>query len=235
MKLAADLHIHSCVSPCGDMDMTPNNIVNMSLLKGLEAIAVCDHNSARNLAACEKVASAAGLLLLPGIEAESREEVHVLCYFPTVEAAEAMGEILYDHLPEVWNVPKFFGAQIVMNEEDEPVDTVDKLLVQSTTLSIDQIVAHCRRLGGVPVPAHINRPANSLLACLGFVPEQLGFCSMEVYTHLAAPRLDLSRYHVLHSSDAHRLDAILERQQFVTALGPGPEGILSYLAYQKTY
>ena len=87
MKIATDLHIHSCLSPCGDMEMTPNNLVNMAFLKGLDAIALADHNTAKNLPAAKAVADARDLVLVPAIEAESREEVHVLCYFRTVEDA----------------------------------------------------------------------------------------------------------------------------------------------------
>ena len=123
MKIAVDLHIHSCVSPCADMDMTPNNLVTMAYLKGLDAIAVSDHNTAKNLPACKAVADARGILLVPAIEVESREEVHVLCYFTSVEAAVAMGDYVYDFLPDIENVPAMFGEQTAMNDDDEPIYT----------------------------------------------------------------------------------------------------------------
>lgn len=150
MLLACDLHIHSCLSPCADMTMTPNNLVNMAYLKGLDMIAVADHNSAKNLPACKAAADERNMLLLPAIEAESREEVHVLCYFPTVESALAMGDYLYQHLPDIKNSPELFGEQIAMNSEDVPIYREEKLLIQSTTLSIDSIADRCRAFGGVP-------------------------------------------------------------------------------------
>lgn len=216
------------------MQMTPNNIVNMARIKGLEAIAVCDHNSARNLPALKKAADAAGLLLIPGIEAETREEVHVLCYLPTLEAARALGEALYARLPARPNLPDFFGEQAVMDENDEIIACEERLLIQSTDLSIGALAALCRSFGGVPVPAHINRTSNSVLCNLGFIPEDAAFTSVEVCHALPMPPgMDLGRYHVLASSDAHELSAILERESFLPVAEATVEAVLSYLALRK--
>lgn len=213
--------------------MTPNNIVNMACLKGLDVISVCDHNTAMNLPAIALVAEQKDLMLLPGIEVESREEVHVLCYFSLVEQALDMSDYVYDALPKVPNNPKFFGQQLIMDDMDGPIDTIDRLLIQSTTLSIDDIVRQCRQLGGVPVPAHINRPANSLLACLGFIPPQLKLTSLEIYKHLPMPNIPLDVYHITYSSDAHRLGDIFERGNYITTYSRSPEGIIQYLASEK--
>ena len=233
MMLAVDLHIHSCLSPCSDRDMTPNNIANMVRLKGLDAIAVSDHNSARNLLAAQAAAEAAGLLFVPAIEAESAEEVHVLCYFHTVGDAFMMGEILYEHLPDIENTPKFFGEQLVVDDRDNMIGLEPRLLVQSTHLSIDRIVDCCRQLHGVPVPAHINRTSNSILSSLGFIPEYLGFNTVEVVKGIAPPPITLERYHVLYSSDAHMLSEILEREHFIGVSEQSVDGILAYLDSEK--
>lgn len=233
IKLAADLHIHSCLSPCADMTMTPNNLVNMAYVKGLEAIAVCDHNSTRNLPAIKAVADARGLILVPGIEVETKEEVHMLCLFPELERAMAMGEWVYQHLPGIQNRPEYFGEQIAMNENDEPIYTEPKLLIQSANISIDEAAAVCRRLGGVPVPAHINRTSNSLLASLGFLPPEPAFTSVEVYRQLPVSGVELERYHVLYNSDAHDLASISEREHFISAYEKSAKGILQYLATNK--
>ena len=127
MEYFADLHIHSCLSPCGDEDMTPANICGMAKLKGLDAIAICDHNSARNLPAAQELCDAYGLLLLPGMEITTREEVHLLGYFETVEAALAFGEMLRGHLPNKKNKPQFFGRQLVMNSDDEIIGEEEAL------------------------------------------------------------------------------------------------------------
>ncbi len=213
--------------------MTPNNLVNMAYLKGLEAIAVCDHNSARNLPAAKAVADARGLIFLPGLEVETKEEVHILTLFETVEVALAFGDWVYAHLPQRENMPDFFGEQIAMNEDDEPIYTERRMLIQSTTLPIDEVARKCREYGGVPVPAHINRTSNSLLYNLGFVPEELDFATLEVYKHLPLTGVEIDRYHVLYDSDAHNLESISEAEHFISAYERSAAGILRYLAESK--
>lgn len=232
-KLAADLHIHSCLSPCGDMDMTPNNIVNMAYVKGLQAIAVCDHNSVRNLPAVQKAADERGLILLPGLEVETREEVHMLAYFPSVESAQEFGEWVYARLPDLENMPDFFGEQAVLDENDERIGTEQRMLLQSTTISIDDLAARCRQMGGVPVPAHINRTSNSLLYNLGFVPQQLQFATLEVYQSLPVQGVELGEYHIIYNSDAHYLESISEPVHFISTYERSPEGILRWLSEPK--
>ena len=138
MKLAVDLHIHSCLSPCGDELMTPNNIVNMAALKGLDVIAVSDHNSALNLPAVASVAQQADICLIPAIEFNTREEVHVLGYFPTVEAALEISSAVRPLLA-LDNKPDFFGEQKVLNDQDEEIGIEQKLLIQALDLPIDQL------------------------------------------------------------------------------------------------
>jgi hypothetical protein len=217
------------------MLMTPNNIVGMACLKGLDVIAVTDHNSAKNLPAVQAVADALGVLLLPGIEAESREEVHLLCYMPSVAAALSLGEELYAHLPDHPNMPSFFGEQAMMDENDTVTSIEPRLLVQATDLSIEELAALCRSLGGVPVPAHINRTSNSILNNLGFIPPGIGFTSAEVYRALPVPEYaGAERCHILYSSDAHRLGDILERESFLHISERSVEAILAYLKSPKT-
>ena len=213
--------------------MTPNNLVNMAVVKGLDAIAVCDHNCAKNLPACKAVADACGLIFVPGLEVETREEVHVLCLFPQLEAALEFGQWIYTCLPKVFNRPDFFGPQIIMDEQDEPIEAEERLLIQSTTLSIDQVVARCRQDGGVPIPSHINRTSNSLLSNLGFVPQELAFTSLEVYPGLPITGVTMEDYHIIYNSDAHNLADISEREHFITSYGKKPSGLLKYLKQPK--
>ena len=181
MEYFADLHIHSCLSPCGDEDMTPANICGMAKLKGLDAIAICDHNSARNLPAAQELCDAYGLLLLPGMEITTREEVHLLGYFETVEAALAFGEMLRGHLPNKKNKPQFFGRQLVMNSDDEIIGEEEALLIGATNLPLAEAAAQVTAFGGVPVPAHINRGANGLLINLGLMPPEPFYSTVEVW------------------------------------------------------
>lgn len=212
MLLYYDLHIHSALSPCADDDMTPNNIVNMAKLKGLDLITVSDHNCARNVEAAARVAADAGLLFLPGLEMTTSEEVHVLVFFEEARAAREFGDKLYAELPDIRNQPDFFGNQFILNEKDEVVGTLDKLLISALPYDIDESCALVREYGGYAVPAHINKGANSVLANLGFFPPQLFFKTVETVPGLAIES-DISRFEQIHSSDAHNLWQIAERER----------------------
>lgn len=210
MDLFADLHIHSCLSPCGDNEMTPGNILGMAVVKGLDAVAISDHNTAGNLPAAQKIAEAYGLLLVPAIEITTSEEVHMLGYFPDVDTAVAFGEMLKEHLPPKKNKPGLFGEQRIMNADDEIIGQEDALLIGATDLTLKECAARVRAVGGVPVPAHINRGSNGLLVNLGLMPEEPEFTAVEVWRHLPCPPEPMEGRHVLHSSDAHYLGDISE-------------------------
>ncbi|MBP5734001.1 MAG: PHP domain-containing protein, partial [Lachnospiraceae bacterium] len=160
MKYAVDLHMHSCLSPCGDMDMTPNNIVNMCKLKGLDMIAVTDHNTAKQLPVIQKVADYVGVALLPGMELTTKEEAHMLAYFRTVEEAVDFSDYIYTHLPPIKNKPKLFGVQAYMDEDDEIIAEEERLLITALDLSIDELFGEITNRGGLAIPAHINRGTN---------------------------------------------------------------------------
>ena len=227
--LFADLHMHSCLSPCADDDMTPANICGMAMLKGLQMIAVTDHNTALNLPYVQKCAEAYGLLFIPGMEITTREEVHLLGYFPSVEAALSFGEMLRPHLPPKKNRPSLFGNQLIVNEDDETVGEEDALLIGATDLPLQKAAETVRSLGGVPVPAHINRGANGLLINLGFMPEDIRFSAVEVWRALPCAHTPQAGRRVLHSSDAHRLGDILEAEVSVPMPERSVAGFLEYL------
>ena len=212
MLYAADLHIHSCLSPCGDDDMTPCNIAGMAKIKGLDVIAVSDHNTARNLPAVRLACAECGLALVPAMEITTREEVHLLGYFPTVEAALDFGEMLRCHLPKKKNRPDYFGHQYVMDENDQIIAEEDALLVGATDLPLREAAQAVKDWGGVPVPAHINRGSNGLLVNLGLMPSEPFYSTVEVWRDLPCADAALRGRHVLHSSDAHYLGDIRERE-----------------------
>ncbi len=211
--------------------MTPWNICAMAKIKGLQAIAITDHNCARNLPAAQVAAKSYGLVLLPGMEITTREEVHLLAYFPTVEQAMAMGEFLYAHLPEIQNDPRLFGKQQIMNELDEPMAEETRLLISATDLSLNQLTKEINRLGGLPVPAHINRGANGLLINLGLLPEDVDFPALEVSPKLPVSKSILQGKIILHTSDAHCLEDISEAVYALEAEELSPSGILKKLGY----
>ena len=209
MKLYYDLHIHSALSPCGDMDMTPNNIVNMSIIKGLDIIAVSDHNSVGNVRSCMKVAEDSDLVVVPGMEVETSEEVHVLCLFPDIESAEKMAEQVYAALGDIKNRPEIFGEQAFMDVEDEICGTEEKLLVTATSLSIDKVKAIADEVGGVAVPAHLDRSSYSALSNLGMLPD-IGFNTVEVSKKTLPENYAYLGKKIIQNSDAHYLEDISE-------------------------
>ena len=217
MNIYCDLHIHSCLSPCGDALMTPNNIVGMAFIKQLDAIAVCDHNSARNLPAIKEVADMMNVLLLPGMELTTREEAHMLCYFRTVEECVAFGEEIYAHLPPIPNNEKFFGRQQVMNAQDEEIAVEEKLLISALDLSFEECAKRIHEAGGLCVPAHINRGSSGVLNALGFLPAGVHYDALEVSKKVNMPPVDLIAYRLLESSDAHYLENILEPEHALEA------------------
>lgn len=228
MMIAVDLHIHSALSPCADDDMTPNNIVNMALLKGLDAIAITDHNSCDNVEAVMRVAGDR-LLIVPGMEVQTREEVHLLCYFDNLDNLISFDEIIRDHLPNILNKPEVFGHQYIMNELDEVVGDRNELLISSIDMSIDELVEVVRTNSGIVVPAHVNRPSYSILSQLGFIPAELGFRMFEIsqdYGYLAD---EYSKMKYFHSSDAHSLGQILERESYINVRDFTVVEVLNYL------
>ena len=169
MKIAVDLHIHSALSPCADNDMTPNNIVNMAVLKGLDAIAVTDHNSCSNVEAVMKVAGDR-ILVLPGMEVQSREDVHLLCYFSSLEALFKFDSYIRKHMNGMQNISEIFGNQYIMDEFDRITGERKDMLLSSINLSVERIVQLTYDIGGVVVPAHVDRPSYSIISQLGFIP-----------------------------------------------------------------
>lgn len=234
MRAYYDFHIHSALSPCADEDMTPNNIVNMARLKGLSMIAVTDHNSCGNLRAVMQVA-ANDPLVLPGIEIETAEEVHILGYFPSLEQAEAMEKVVKEHLPFIPNRPEIFGRQLYMDADDTVTGEEEGLLVTATTLGIADVFSMVQNLGGVAVPAHIDRGSYSILSNLGFLPPELAIRTVEITAKNRA-RLE-ERYKsltILTSSDAHYLGDIAEMEQYIDISTKTTHEILDKLTNKKT-
>jgi hypothetical protein len=190
--------------------MTPANIAGMAYLAGMKAFAITDHNSALNLPAAKAAADKLGLALLPGMEVTTREETHCLVYFESVENALAFGEVLYESLGASMNLPRLFGNQYVADENDTIVKVIPKLLIQASSFSIDKLSSAAHEYGGLLVPAHINRGSNGMLSSLGMVPQSPRFTALEVSRGLPCPDTDSFGYRRIHSSDAHRLEQIIE-------------------------
>ena len=212
-----DLHIHSALSPCGDNDMTPNNIVNMAVLKGLNTIALTDHNSCKNCPAFVRAAEGSGLNVLCGMEINTEEEAHAICLFDTLEKALAFDQYVYERLPDIKNDPLIFGEQRILNENDEILGYEPKLLINATSISIMELSLLMKEFGGFSFPAHIEKSSYSILASLGMVPPECGFTAYEIKDKTALQRVlpllpNPDDALVLHNSDAHYLWDIAEAE-----------------------
>lgn len=228
MGAFCDLHLHSCVSPCADDEMTPWNLVGMARVNGLDVIALTDHNCCLNVEDALAAGREYGVAVIPGMEITTREEVHMLGYFPALENALAAGEQVYAHLAAVRNEPALFGNQIIMRSGDTPSGTVEKLLINATDLSVDETCALIRAHGGIPIPAHINRGSNGMIGALGLMPFLPEYPVVEVYRQVDCPAYAVKGRSVLHSSDAHRLEDIQDRV-FELDAPPTAQGVLDWL------
>ena len=157
MSLKYDFHIHTAASPCADETMTPNNIVNMSLLKGLQIIAITDHQTTVNCEAVMKVGKQKGLLVIPGIEIECMEEFHLIALFPKLEMAQEISSWIQKGLPPIKNRKDLFGEQLILDERDGLRGEIERFLLTATQITVEDIVKEVRQRGGVIYPAHIDR------------------------------------------------------------------------------
>lgn len=211
--------------------MTPNNIVNMALLKGLDIIAITDHNCCGNIEAVLDAARSNGLTVVPGIEVQSREEVHLICLFKKTDNALKFGEIIYNSLPNISNNEELFGRQLLLNAKDEIIGKLDKLLLSSSKFSIDEIFELTKEYKGICIPAHVDKSAYSIISNLGFIPPSLKAATVE-FSNREKPESIMARlpylknYKYIVSSDAHYLWDISERQYFVE---------LEYLSMNKLF
>ena len=212
-----DLHIHSCLSPCGDDDMTPANIVGMAMLNGLQIVALTDHNSTKNCPAFFKLAKGYGLIPVAGVELTTSEDVHAVCLFRDLETAMDFDRFIESRRIQIKNNPDIFGKQIIMNENDEKCGEEEFLLINAVNISLDEAYNEVTKLGGVCFPAHIDRSSNGIIAMLGDFPPEPRFTSFEL-NDIASLDECLSRFPIITdrklvhiaSSDAHYLTDISE-------------------------
>jgi len=234
VNLTYDLHIHSCLSPCGDDDMTPGNIVGMAAIKGLDVIAVTDHNSCRNCPAAMAIGEQYGVMVIPGMEINTSEEVHAVCLFPDIEKALAFDAYVYEKLMKFPNNEEIFGKQQICDEDDICIGTEPNLLINSADISFDDLWELTESYGGVMFPAHVEKSANSLIANLGFVPPDSKFKTAELkdlkklhQVRRTNPYLDNCR--IISNSDAHYLEHIHEPELTIPVREKSIQAVLNYL------
>ena len=204
-----DLHIHSCLSPCANLEMSPSEITARARAAGMDGIALTDHQSARNTPAIAECARRAGLKCLYGMEVQTAEEVHTVALFDTTEQALALTDWVYAAMPKRVNDPETFGDQPVVTWDDDIVEMEWRILAMGCRRTIPETAAKVRELGGLYIAAHIDRPNFSVLGSLGAIPEG---CFDAVELSRTADEADwlpkAEGYAVTRSSDAHNLDDV---------------------------
>lgn len=231
MLFYCDFHIHSCLSPCGDADMTPSNIARMAALAGYRIIAVSDHNTTGNCRAIMRAAVEAGIVAIPAMELTTSEEVHVLCLLPELDAADELGRYVYGRLPDIDNLPGVFGEQILMDHDDGIIGNEKRLLINATDISIKDVTGIMEEFGGVAVPAHIDRGSFSVLSNLGFLDPELGFPAVELTRGCdisalldAHPELEGVPYYV--NSDSHDLYSFRDAEYCIELRYPSANEVI---------
>ncbi len=234
MRVYYDLHLHSCLSPCGDEDMTPWNLVNMAKILGLDLIALTDHNSCGNCRSAMKVGEIAGITVVPGMEICTAEEVHCVCLFDDIDKAEAFSDYISTTLPPVKNREEIFGRQLYMDEGDGILKPEEILLTTASSVGIDSLPLLVKEYGGVCFPAHINRESYSVLSSLGDFPPELDVTAFEL-TPDASETAYRDSYEalkgkkLLRNSDAHYLENMREKEFYIELEENSPSALLEFI------
>lgn len=211
--------MHSCLSPCGDDDMTPNNIAGMGVLNGLNIMALTDHNTSKNCPAFFKAAKKNGIIPIAGMELTTAEDIHIVCLFPELEAAMEFDNTVDLHRIKYPNRTDIFGNQLILDENDGLVGTDDFFLPNATDITVEQAPGLVKRYGGFCYPAHIDREANGIIATLGDFPPDSGFTAAEFYDsgniqEYSKKYPEVSGKKIIVSSDAHYLWNIKEKKEY---------------------
>ena len=204
----ADLHIHSVLSPCGDLEMSPGNIVEEASGKGLDIIGITDHNTTRHAALVKKLAERKGIFVLTGAEITTKEEVHCLVFFENSDKLSHLQDFLDENLPDIHNVPEIFGHQVEVDENENIIYEEKKMLTNAISRSINELEIFVHNNDGLFIPAHIDRRKNSIYSQLGFLPENLKADALEVSRATSAEKFadmhpEIKKYPLTRSSDAH--------------------------------
>jgi PHP family Zn ribbon phosphoesterase len=235
IQASYDLHLHSCLSPCGDDASTPAAIAGYAALNGLQVIALTDHNSCKNCGAFLKACDFYGIVGIPGMELTTSEEVHVVCLFSTLSDAMRFDGYVYEHLLDIKNDEKIFGKQQIMNEEDEELGRVEKLLISATDIDFDDVFDLVTSFNGIMIPAHLDKKTTSLISQLGFVPPDSRFRTAELKNmanlhNLRKTNPYLEGCRIITSSDAHYLKDINMPVNTILVEELTPAGVIAALS-----
>ena len=213
-----DLHIHSCLSPCGDDDSTPYNIAGMAKISGLDIVALTDHNTAKNCPAFFKACEGYGIVAVAGMELTTSEDIHAVCLFERLEDAMSFDEYVDKHRMKIKNREDIFGRQLILGEDDRLICTEEYLLSNATDISIEDAKQIVASFGGICYPAHIDRDANGIIAVLGTFPSPSEFSIYELRDKENKDKYEelysLADKMAIFSSDAHYLTDISDAENF---------------------
>lgn len=213
MKLYYDMHIHSCLSPCGDDDMTPSDIAGIGALNNLSVMALTDHNSCKNCPAFFEACEFYGIIPIAGMELTTAEDIHIVCLFKNLSSAMSFSNYVYDRIFPVKNKPEIFGNQNVVDTDGNILENVEKLLISATDIPIEEVPKLVAEYDGICYPAHIDRDANGIIAILGDIPPEPGFICAEMHDKDKLEMYkenyqSISYLKFVFSSDAHRISDI---------------------------
>lgn len=211
--------MHTVLSPCAEIEMIPPLIVQQALDLGIHLIAVTDHNATANISAVQKAAQGTKLSVLPGMELQTREEVHVLCLFDTLEQVNAWQDIVDASMPDIENDVEHFGEQFVVDETGDFIRRERRMLTTSSDLSITEAFHAIKKLNGWMIPAHVNRKTNGLLSILGFVPTDINIDTLEISLHLSRDEAykkfpQIRKYPLIQDGDVHLLGDFAGTNEF---------------------
>lgn len=211
----ADLHIHTVLSPCGDIYMSPSAIIEQAKKLHLDVIAITDHNSTRQVKVTQELGKENGILVIGGVEITTQEEAHALAYFETEEQLDTFQEYLDQHLPKIPNDEERFGYQLIVDRDEDIIGEEEYLLLSAIDADLDTLYNKVHEIGGLFVPAHVNKPASSLMSQLGFIPPDIKADALEISKHVKKEDFlkkfaYLKKFMFTKSSDAHYLHIIGE-------------------------
>lgn len=210
-KFVADLHVHSLLSPCAAVEMTPRNIVWHAVQHEVDIIAITDHNACDNVVAALEAAKGTEVTVLLGMEVESKEEAHLIVLFEKMRQLKAWEQFIKSHLSGRLNDAERFGAQFIVDAEDNFIAEKTELLLTSLTVGVSEITSQVKNLGGICIASHVDRPTYSIISQLGFIPPDVDLAAVEVSRNMsiahAAERIPaIGRLPVITASDAHVMD-----------------------------
>lgn len=213
-EFRADLHVHTVLSPCAEVEMIPPLIVREALERQIDIIAITDHNASANVLAVQKAALGHPLKVLGGMEVQSREDVHLLCLFENLETLATWQSAVDESLPDMQNNADLFGEQFVVDENGEYIRTEPRMRITSTRFSIDEIFERVNTLGGLVIPAHVDRSSNGLFPTLGLLADQWPILALEISRHLTPEKAfnifpTMRGIPLIQSGDVHQLDQFL--------------------------